>query len=154
MPALVEDFRVRGLVLMAPHFFTEDTGIASIESARVSFEEGDLRQRLAKYHNDVDNAFLGWNGAWLDPEFRNWNIADVIDYWRIPVLAIQGREDQYGTLAQILEIETRSYAPVDVEIIDQCKHSPHLEATDRTVETVSEFVERLSRLENEHVEIR
>ena len=148
-----EDFRIRGLVLMAPHFFTEDTGIASIEAARVAYEKDDLRQRLSKYHRDVDNAFLGWNGAWLDPEFRNWNVADVIDYWRIPVLAIQGLEDQYGTLAQINEIETRSYAPVDVEIIDGCKHSPHLEATDRTIAAVSEFVERLSRLENEHVEI-
>ncbi len=149
-----EDHRVRGLVLIAPHFFTEDIGIASIAEAREAYESGNLRDKLAKYHKDVDNAFLGWNGAWLDPKFRQWNISEVIDYWRIPVLVIQGREDQYGTLAQIDEIQSRIYSPLDVAIIDDCKHSPHLEATDKVISVVGEFVERLSRMENEHVEIR
>jgi pimeloyl-ACP methyl ester carboxylesterase len=149
-----EDHRVRGLVLIAPHFFTEDVGLASIAEARDAYESGNLRDKLAKYHKDVDNAFLGWNGAWLDPKFRQWNISEVIDYWRIPVLVIQGREDQYGTLAQIDEIESRIYSPLDVVIIDDCKHSPYLEATDKVISVVGEFVERLSRMENEHVEIK
>ena len=143
----VEDFRVRGLVLMAPHFFTEEEGLASIAAAREIYETGDLREKLARYHRDVDNAFRGWNEAWLDPGFREWNIAEAIDYLRVPVLAIQGTNDQYGTLAQIEELETRSYAPVDVRFIDDCRHSPHSECPEETLTAIGEFCARLERME-------
>ena len=149
----VEDFRVRGLILMAPHFVTEPEGLASIAEARTAYETGDLRTTLAKYHGDPDNAFRGWNDAWLDPRFRDWNVADTIDYLRIPVLAIQGRDDQYGTLAQIAEIENRSYAPVDTLILDGCRHSPHLEKTEEVLAAISEFSRRLERIEAAQVEI-
>jgi len=149
----VEDFRVRGLVLIAPHFFTEPSGLASIAEAKDAYEKGDLRPRLARYHRQVDNAFRGWNDAWLDPGFASWNIADSIDYLRIPVLAIQGADDQYGTIAQIREIENRSYAPVDVEIFENCRHSPHLEQPDRTLASVSEFCARLDRIEKQVVNL-
>ncbi len=147
----VEDFRVRGLVLIAPHFFTEDEGLSSIAAAADSYRLTDLRDKLGKYHKDPDNAFLGWNGVWLNPDFRDWNIADSIDYLRIPVLAVQGEDDQYGTIAQIREIEERIYSPVDVEIIPNCKHSPHVEQPQALLDTVSEFCERLERIENEEV---
>jgi pimeloyl-ACP methyl ester carboxylesterase len=150
----VEDFRVRGLALMAPHFFTEESGLAAIAAARVAYESGDLRARLAKYHRDVDVAFRGWNDAWLDPGFKTWNIADVIDYWRVPVLAIQGAADQYGTLAQIREIESRSYAPVDVEILEGFGHAPHLERPAETLAAVADFCARLQRIEQAKVEVQ
>jgi pimeloyl-ACP methyl ester carboxylesterase len=150
----IEDFRVRGLVLMAPHFFTEPSGLAAIAAAREAYEQGDLRAKLAKYHRDVDNAFFGWSGAWLDPRFKAWNIADCIDYWRIPALAIQGVDDQYGTLAQIREIETRAYSPVDVEIFEGCKHSPHLEQPEKTLAAIADFSARLERIEHTAVEIQ
>ncbi len=142
-----EDFRVRGLVLLAPHFFTEESGLASIAAARRSYESGDLRAKLGKYHADVDNAFAGWCDAWLDPRFQAWNIAEAIDYWRVPTLAIQGADDQYGTLAQIGEIETRAYSPVDVTILSACRHSPHLDRPDETVATIADFCARLERIE-------
>jgi len=148
----VEDHRVRGLVLMAPHFFTEIDGLQSIAEAKVAYESGDLRSRLARYHKDVDNAFRGWNDAWLDPGFRCWNIAEAIDYLRIPVLAIQGADDQYGTLAQIEEIESRIYSPVDVEILADCRHSPFLEQPEKTLQAISEFCARLERMEAVEVE--
>jgi pimeloyl-ACP methyl ester carboxylesterase len=150
----VEDFRVRGLVLMAPHVFTEDTGLAAIAAAREAYDRGDLRPRLAKYHRDVDNAFRGWNGAWLDPGFRSWNIADSIGYWRVPALVIQGDQDQYGTIAQIREIETRAYSPVDVAILSDCRHSPHLEQPGDTLKAITDFHARLERIESAVVEIR
>ncbi len=149
----VEDFRVRGLVLMAPHFFTEEGGLASIAAAREAYETGDLRAKLGKYHRHVDNAFRGWCDAWLDPGFKAWNIADAIDYLRIPVLAIQGADDQYGTLAQIRELENRIYSPVDVEILAGCKHSPHLERPSKTLSAVADFCARLDRIENTRIEI-
>ena len=96
-----QDHRVGGLVLIAPHFFTEDVGLTSIEEARKAYATGDLRQRLARWHADVDNAFKGWNGAWLDPEFRKWDITEFLAYIRVPVLIVQGEDDQYGTAKQI-----------------------------------------------------
>lgn len=143
----VSDMRVRGLILMAPHFFTEPVGLTEIARARDAYATGDLRARLARHHADPDSAFRGWNDAWLDPNFAAWNVADVIDYWRIPALVIQGRDDQYGTLAQVTEVETRSYAPVDVALIDNCRHAPHLDQPDAVVAHVTEFCARLERIE-------
>lgn len=147
----VQDARVRGLVLMAPHFFHEEMGLAEIARARDTFETGDLRSRLAKYHADPDVAFRGWNGAWLDFDKIDWNVSDVIDYLRIPVLAIQGRNDPYGSHLQIDEIENRSYAPVDTLWLDDCGHAPHLEKPEETLAGVSEFAARLQRIEEEVV---
>jgi len=78
----------------------------------------------------------------------------VIDYLRVPVLAIQGADDQYGTPAQIREIENRIYSPVDVEILAECKHSPHLEQPDKTLAAVADFCARLNRIERTVVEIK
>lgn len=143
----VEDFRVRGLILMAPHFFAEPMGLAEIARAREAFGASDLKERMGKYHRDAEAAFRGWNDAWLDPGFRSWNVAEVIDYLRVPALVIQGRDDQYGTAAQVEEIESRSYAPVDVLMLDECRHAPHAERPERTLEAAAEFARRLVRIE-------
>lgn len=143
----VIDFRVRGLVLIAPHFFTEPDALEEIAKSKVSYENGDLRQRMAKYHRDPDVAFYGWNNSWLNPDFVDWDVTEVIDYIRVPVLAVQGRDDQYGTLAQIDELKSRCYAPVDVLIVGNCGHAPHLEHTDQVVEEISEFCSRLEQIE-------
>lgn len=143
----VEDFRVRGLVLMAPHFFTEPGGLASIAEAKEAFASGGLREKMAKYHDDPEATFRGWNDAWLAPGFRDWHVGEVIDYWRVPCLAIQGADDQYGTLAQIREIESRSYAPVDTVILPGVKHAPQAEAPEAVLEAVAEFCARLARIE-------
>ncbi len=149
----VEDFRVRGLVLMAPHFFTEPMGLAEIAKAKQVYETGDLRARMAKYHRDPEATFRGWNDAWLDPGFEAWNVAEVIDYLRVPALVIQGRQDQYGTLAQVEEVETRSYAPVDVEILDACRHAPHADQPEKTLAAIAEFTRRLVAIEQAEVEV-
>ncbi len=92
---------MRGLALMAPHFFTEDMGIEEIARAKVAFEQGSLRERMARSHADVDNAFYNWYGPWLLPEFRKWDITDALAYIRVPILIVQGEDDQYGTTRQI-----------------------------------------------------
>ncbi|CUH82070.1 alpha/beta fold hydrolase [Tropicibacter naphthalenivorans] len=143
----VEDHRVRGLILMAPHFFTEETGLSEIAKAKTAYETTDLRDKMAKYHRDADNAFRGWNEAWLDPGFKAWHVADVIDYLRIPTLAIQGKDDQYGTLAQIQEVEERSYAPVDMLVLDDCRHAPHQDQPQAVLDGAAEFLTRLARIE-------
>jgi pimeloyl-ACP methyl ester carboxylesterase len=143
----VADPRVRGLVLMAPHFFTEPMGLAEIARAREAFATTDLKDRMARHHADPEATFRGWNDAWLDPGFEAWHVGEVIDYLRVPVLAIQGAEDQYGTLAQIAEIETRSYAPVETLILPGCRHAPHQDCPEAVLAGVSEFCARLARIE-------
>jgi pimeloyl-ACP methyl ester carboxylesterase len=139
------DERVKGLVLMAPHVFTEAPGLASIAEAKRAYQSGDLREKLAKYHAHVDNAFLGWNGAWLDPGFKSWNVESFVDRWRVPSLLIQGAGDQYGTIAQIRAIEARSPAPVASLVLDGCRHSPHLEQPEATLDAVAAFCAKIFR---------
>ncbi len=141
------DARVRGLILMAPHFFTETSGLESIAESLQAYKSGDLRKKLEKYHDNVDMAFLGWNTAWLDPGFRAWNITENIGHWRVPVLAIQGRDDQYGTLEQIRVIEERCPAPVEVALLDDCQHAPHLQQPEKTLSAVKGFLDTLSVME-------
>jgi len=143
----IQDHRVRGLILMAPHFFTEPSGLAAIAEARQAFETGDLREKLARYHADPDTAFRGWNDAWLDPAFADWNIEQVIAYIRVPVLAIQGKDDQYGTRAQIDTLADQLYSPVDVELLDACRHAPFIDQPEATLRAIGTFTARLDRIE-------
>ena len=141
------DARVRATVLIAPHFFTEGPGLDAIREARRSYDDGDLRARLARYHGDVDVAFRGWNDAWLDPGFEAWDITDAIDHLRVPTLAIQGEADPYGTRAQVDVLTERSYAPVETLMLPGCGHAPHVERPDETVARIDAFVRRLEALE-------
>ena len=139
------DERIQGLVLMAPHLFTEEPGLASIAEARRAYETGGLRAKLAKYHAHVDVAFRGWNDAWLDPGFKAWNIEDKVGRWRVPALLIQGADDQYGTLAQIRSIEARSPAPVERLILEACRHSPQIDQPEATLQAIAGFCAKLVR---------
>jgi|TARA_Y200000002_G_C22675147_1_gene661713 pimeloyl-ACP methyl ester carboxylesterase len=139
-----EDRRLWGVILMAPHFFTEPGGLASIADARTAYDTADLRDRLGKYHSKVDNCFRGWNDSWLHPDFQEWNVSDCLDYIRVPVLAIQGHDDQYGTMAQIDEVVDRCYAPVDVLAIADCRHAPHMDAPRTVLDGIADFCRRLA----------
>lgn len=125
---------LKGIALMAPHFFTEPMGLRAIRDARTAYNDGELRERLARYHANVDNAFRGWNDAWLHPDFEAWNVSDSLDTIRVPVLALQGHQDQYGTRRQIDIIRERCPAPVETHLLDDCRHSPHLEQGDTVLE--------------------
>ncbi|MEL6264977.1 MAG: alpha/beta hydrolase [Pseudomonadota bacterium] len=149
----VSDMRVRGLVLMAPHFFTEPMGLEAIRAAKAAFEAGPLKEKLAKHHDDPDGMFFGWANVWLDPEFARWDVSDAIDHWRIPCLGIQGTDDAYGTLAQLDEIEGRIYSPFERTVLDGIGHAPHLEAPEQTVQAVAAFCATLGALEAEPVDM-
>jgi len=137
------DARVRGLVLIAPHLFTETSGLASIAAAKRAYEAGELRAKLAKYHAHVDNAFYGWNGAWLDLGFKSWNIEAFVDGWRAPALLIQGEDDEYGTIAQVRAIERRAPTAVETLVLPGCRHAPHLERPEATLKAVAGLCARL-----------
>ncbi len=116
--------RVRGLVLIAPHVFVEDISVASIAAAAQTYLHGDLRARLAKHHADVDGAFWGWNRAWLDPDFRAWNLEVLLPHVRVRTLVVQGEDDAYGTRAQVDAIATQLGAPCEVAMIADAGHAP------------------------------
>ena len=135
----IQDHRVRAVAMMAPHFIVEDVSVASIAEIRTAYETTDLKAKLSRWHNDVDNAFYGWNGAWLDPQFRTWDISDSLAYIRVPVAIIQGAADQYGTLRQIEVARDECYCPVDVTLLPGVGHAPHREAPTATLQALSEF---------------
>lgn len=136
----VDDDRVTGACLIAPHFFTEPSGLRAIRKARDAFESGVLRDRLARHHHDPAHTFYGWNDVWLDPEFESWDIQVVIPAIRVPILAVQGRDDQYGTIAQIEALTGAMTAPLGVTLIADCKHSPHVEAQADLLGAIQTFV--------------
>ena len=145
----IQDHRVRGLALMAPHFFTEDVGIAEIVRTRAAFEAGPLRAKLARWHADPDNAFHSWCGPWLNPEFRTWDLSDALAHIRVPILIVQGENDQYGTMRQIEVAQQECYCPVDVALLANTRHAPHREAPEATLRAISDFVNRLLREHHE-----
>ena len=135
---------LRGLVLMAPHFFVEDVSLASIAKARVAFETGDLRSRLERHHGgNVDGAFRGWNRIWLDPAFRDWDIQAPLRNIKVPTLLIQGADDEYGTLAQLDAARSAIAAPVSTVVLADCRHSPHRDQPDATLAAITGFLSGL-----------
>ena len=141
----IQDHRIRGLILIAPHFFVEDISITSIRQAKAAYAQTDLRTKLARWHKDPDNAFRGWNDAWLDPQFREWNTTTELAYIRVPILIVQGEGDQYGTVKQIEVAQEECYCPVDVALLSGAQHAPQREAPDATLKAVSDFANRLLR---------
>lgn len=139
----VQDHRVRGLALIAPHFFVEDVSIKAAEETKAAYGQTDLREKLARYHADVDNAFRGWNDAWLDPGFRAWNTIEELAYIRVPILIVQGEDDQHGTMAQAEMAQEECYCPVDVALLPNARHSPHREAPEATLKAVADFANRI-----------
>jgi pimeloyl-ACP methyl ester carboxylesterase len=134
-----QDHRVQGVVMMAPHFVVEDISVSSIAEIKQAYETTNLKEKLARWHKDVDNAFYGWNDAWLDPAFRNWDISEYLGYIRVPIAIVQGLDDQYGTMRQVEIAQAECYCPVDVTIIPGAGHSPHREAPGPTLHAVTEF---------------
>jgi len=131
--------QVAGAVVMAPHLFVEDVSIASIQQARHHYEHTDLRQRLARYHDDPDSAFFGWNDIWLDPPFARWTIEAEIAPIPCPLLALQGIDDEYGTLQQIRAIARHVPHTALVEL-PQCGHSPHRDQPARVIDEITRFI--------------
>ncbi|MEC5405921.1 alpha/beta hydrolase [Paraburkholderia sp. MPAMCS5] len=132
-----------GAVAIAPHVFVEDISVQSIAQTKQLYESTDLRSKLSRYHADVDSAFYGWNDIWLDPAFRDWSIAAQLASIKKPLLAVQGHDDNYGTMAQIDTIAL--HVPhTQLVKLDACGHSPHRDAPENLNEAIAAFVARHS----------
>ena len=131
--------QVAGAIVLAPHIVVEDLSVASIEQARVAYQDTDLRARLARYHDDPDSAFWGWNSIWLHPPFRDWSIEDEIAAIACPLLAVQGRDDEYGTLEQIRGI-ARRVPQTELLVLDDCGHSPQRDQPEALIAAATAFI--------------
>ena len=134
---------VTGVVTLAAHVLVEDVSVASIAAAKTAFATTDLRARLARYHDNVDVMFRGWNDIWLDPDFRAWNIEEYLPGIACPVLAIQGEDDEYGTMEQMRRIGAK-VKDVELLALEDCRHSPHRDQPDAVLEAVTRFVDRIA----------
>ncbi len=139
------DERLKGVVLMAPHFFNEPMNVAAITRATQAFEDGGLRQGLEKYHGaNTDCAFYGWSGAWLNPAFLEWNVEEFLPAISVPMLLIQGKGDEYGSLDHIRAAEAQAGGPVETLILEDCGHSPQRDKPENVLAKVSGFTGSLT----------
>ncbi len=137
---------LRGVITEAAHVFCEELSVQSIEAAKDAFQHTNLREKLIKYHgNNVDCAFWGWNGVWLDPEFLHWNLEEYLPRINVPLLVMQGQDDQYGTIAQVEAIARQAGAGAEVVMLPACGHSPHREQRAATFEAMKNFVAEIFR---------
>jgi pimeloyl-ACP methyl ester carboxylesterase len=133
---------VAGIVALAPHVMVEDISVSSIEAAKQAYETTSLREKLARYHDDVDGVFWGWNDIWLHSDFRSWNIEADLSRIACPILAIQGHEDEYGSMEQIERI-ARAAPKVELLQLAQCRHSPHRDQPLAVLSAVTAWMGRL-----------
>ena len=139
--------RVAGAIVLAPHILVEPLSVASIEKARTAYLETDLRERLAKHHDDPDSAFWGWNDIWLHPPFQAWSIEAELAPISCPLLAVQGLDDEYGTLEQIRGIARKVPQTRLLELPD-CGHSPHRDQPEALIAAVADFFKRHAHGDN------
>ncbi len=132
---------LKGIITEAPHVICEQRIVDAIEQAAKNYKNGDLREKLKRYHLDnVDCAFEGWKSAWLNSDFLNWNIEKYLSKIDVPVLAIQGKEDQYGSFVQMELIKKGMCEKADLLELDDCGHSPHAEKTDAVLNAAKKFI--------------
>jgi pimeloyl-ACP methyl ester carboxylesterase len=129
--------RARSLILEAPHVFVEPVTVSSIAAAKTTYETTDLARKLGRYHWDADAAFWGWNDIWLDSRFLAWNIESYLPAVDCPILMIQGRQDEYGTVAQLEAISRQAAGETAIVMLDNCGHSPHRDQTELTIAAVN-----------------
>jgi pimeloyl-ACP methyl ester carboxylesterase len=135
---------LRGLITEAAHVFCEQLSVDSIQFAKEQYENKDLRRQLSKYHGaNTECAFRGWNDVWLHPDFMNWNIEEYLPGIKVPMLAIQGQDDQYGTGAQLTAIGRQAGGSPETLMLPVCRHTPHVEQEAATLNAMQAFIHNL-----------
>ncbi len=141
---------MRGVVLIEPHFFVEEFNLKSIRKITAEYKTSDLREKLSRHHNDPDNAFLGWSGAWLNPGFdRVLDLREELTHIRVPILIVKGENDPYATMEQVWLAERECYCPVELIVIKGAAHAPHREKPEDTLAATADFINRLLWLHKE-----
>ncbi len=139
------NYKILGTILVAPHFFVEDFNLLAIADTKREYQFKDLKSKLSKYHLNVDVAFYGWCETWLNPEFKKWDISNLINKIDSPVLAIQGDKDPYGSLKQIEMLEKKTNSCFKKLIVKNSKHNPFVDNTEITINSIKSFIDRIEK---------
>jgi pimeloyl-ACP methyl ester carboxylesterase len=132
---------LKGLITEAAHVFGEEISLRSIREARERYVTGNLRKKLEKYHGrNTDSAFWGWNNTWLHPDFKHWNLEEYLPNIQVPMLAIQGDNDPYGSPAQLETIVRQSGGNTESLIVSECGHAPHFDRSETTFQAMKDFI--------------
>ncbi len=135
---------LRGVITEAAHVFCESLTVRAIRRARTRYLRGELRRKLTTYHRaNTQCAFWGWNDVWLHPDFRHWNIEAYLPKIQVPVLAIQGENDNYGTGAQLEAIGQQAGKGAETLMLPACGHTPHRDRETQTLTVMGDFIRRL-----------
>jgi pimeloyl-ACP methyl ester carboxylesterase len=138
-----------GLITEASHQFLEDISVTGIREAVKLYEDGKLKELLRKYHGEnTDTMFHGWADTWLNEKFGKWNIEQYLENIKAPFLAIQGKDDQYGSYAQLESIKKLAVNS-DIYHIPGYGHTPHLQKKDEILQLMSDFILGKA-IKNEH----
>ncbi len=137
-----DGYAPRGVIVLAPHVFIEEVAITSIRATQRNYDSGKLRERLARYHHDADSTFRAWSEIWLRPSFRAWNIEEFLPKIACPILAIQGWDDEYGTMEHLERI-ARLSRDVEVLKLENCRHSAHFDQPEAVLEASARFIAKL-----------
>lgn len=132
-----------GVVTLAAHVFNDEVCTGAIDQVRKLYETTNLKDKLARYHEDPEGAFRLWNEAWLAPSFQEWNIEEYLPGVTCPVLALQGEQDEYGVARQLESIVEKVQGPVSSQFLSDCGHSPHRDQTELTLSLISDFLKTL-----------
>lgn len=132
--------RVRGLILEAPHVFVEEVCVRAIAALKAAYPDSELRQRLARRHDDPEGLFAAWTGVWLSPAFRLWNIEHELAAVRARTLVIQGDADEYGTLAQVDAVCSGITGPAERMILPGVGHTPHRDRPHEVQDAMLRFI--------------
>ncbi len=135
-------YNILGTILIAPHFFIEEMNISSIKAIRKIYDK-ELKKKLLRYHSNPDIAFYGWNDVWLDSRFKNWDITNYLNKIKIPILAIQGQNDPYGTLSQIEILEKKIKGKFSKIILSECGHNPLIDKPKEAINKIKEFITQI-----------
>jgi pimeloyl-ACP methyl ester carboxylesterase len=134
--------KLLAIIAEAPHVLCEEKTVRQIREAKENYERRGLREKLIKYHGDnVDCAFYGWNQSWLHPDFINWNIEEYVRGIKVPMLLIQGKNDEYGTKKHIKRIKQKVTA--ESLLLADCMHSPHHDQPEATLHAMTDFIARV-----------
>jgi len=135
---------LQGMITEAAHVFCENINIQSIRQAKEEYLKSNLFEKLKKYHGvNTDCAFRGWNEAWLHPDFLSWNIEEYLPGINVPILIIQGEDDNYGTIAQVETIAEKTGGISEIEMLAECGHSPHKDRGDTVLEVMKRFIKKI-----------
>ncbi len=137
--------QVEGVALLAPHVLVEPATLSGVNGAIDAFEKGRLRDHLSRYHDHVDDAFWGWATAWTEFGRQGWDVRPLLPGIRVPVLVLQGDDDEYGSAAQYESIRTGVSGPVEVRVLDRCRHLLYRDAPFQVVDSLTAFVGAVSR---------